>query len=113
WPGLRTHVFGDRPQHVCGSARSSRAQYLNLPTKFCRSQAIRDSSSADVRVLHAPSVVPRAAWATPVIFWAISLQALAAYATLRLISAVVAVCSSTALAIVFWMSLIWLMILPI
>src|SRR5215510_10422153 len=46
-------------------------------------------------------------------FWAISLLPLAASATLRLISPVVAVCSSTALAIVFWMSLIWLMILPI
>ena len=64
-------------------------------------------------MLLAPSVVLRAAWATPVMFWAISLLPLAASATLRLISLVVAVCSSTALAIVFWMSLIWLMILPI
>ena len=54
-----------------------------------------------------------AAWATPVMFWAISLLPLAASAMLRLISSVVAVCSSTALAMVFWMSLIWLMILPI
>src|SRR6516162_9427329 len=46
-------------------------------------------------------------------FWAISLLPRAASATLRLISPVVAVCSSTAPAIVFWMSLIWLMILPI
>ena len=51
-----------------------------------------------------------AAWATPVMFCAISLAPLAASATLRLISLVVAVCSSTALAIVFWMSLIWSMI---
>ena len=64
-------------------------------------------------VLLAPSVVLRAAWATPVMFWAISLLPLAASATLRQISLVVAVCSSTALAMVFWMSLIWLMILPI
>src|SRR6516165_8143447 len=46
-------------------------------------------------------------------FWAISLLPLAASPTLRLISPVVAVCSSTALAMVFWISLIWLMILPI
>ena len=55
----------------------------------------------------------RAAWATPVMFWAISVLPRAASATLRLISLVVAVCSSTALAMVFWMSLIWLMIVPI
>ena len=42
-------------------------------------------------------------------FWAISPLPLAASATLRLISLVVAVCSSTALAIVLEMSLIWLM----
>src|SRR5262249_29344893 len=46
-------------------------------------------------------------------FWAISLLPWAASATFRLISPVVAVRSSTALAIVFWMSLIWLMIFPI
>ena len=49
----------------------------------------------------APSVVPRAAVATTVMFWAISVLPLAASVTLRLISPVVAVCSSTALAIVF------------
>jgi hypothetical protein len=43
----------------------------------------------------------RAAWATPVMFWAISLLPLAASPTLRPISLVVAVCSSTAPAIVF------------
>jgi hypothetical protein len=86
---------------------------LNCDTNFCKSSAILDSSSAELLVLLAPSVVLRAAWATPVMFWAISLLPCAASATLRLISPVVAVCSSTALAIVFWMSLIWLMILPI
>ena len=38
---------------------------------------------------------------------------MAASATFRAISAVVAVCCSTALAIVLWMSLIWPMIVPI
>ena len=52
-------------------------------------------------------------WATDVMFWAISELPLAASVTLRPISLVVAVCSSTALAIVFEMSLIWLMISPI
>jgi hypothetical protein len=74
---------------------------------------MRVSSSADRFVSLAPSVVLRAACATPETFWAISLLPWAASATLRLISPVVAVCSSTAEAMVFWMSLIWLMILPI
>jgi hypothetical protein len=56
-----------------------------------------------------PAEVSFAAWATPVMFWAISELPFAASATLRLISLVVAVCSSTALAMVFWRSLIWLM----
>ena len=51
--------------------------------------------------------------ATAVMFWAISAVPLAASPMLRLISLVVAVCSSTALAMVFEMSLIWLMIVPI
>ena len=86
---------------------------MNCDTRVWRSVAIRDNSSAELRVLLAPSVVPRAACATAVMFWAISLLPRAASPTLRLISPVVAVCSSTAPAIVFWMSLIWLMILPI
>src|SRR4051812_33210199 len=61
-------------------------------------------------VLVAPSLVLRAACATPVMFAAISELPLAASATLRAISLVVAVCSSTALAMVLEMSLIWLMI---
>ena len=56
------------------------AQYLNCDTSFCRSSAILDSSSAELLVLLAPSVVLRAAWATPVMFWAISLLPLAASA---------------------------------
>ena len=54
----------------------------------------------------APPVVLRAASATPVMFLVISELPRAASARLRLISLVVALCSSTALAIVFWMSLI-------
>ena len=50
-----------------------------------------------------------AACATPEMFCAISMLPLAASVTLRPISLVVAVCSSTALAIVFELSLIWLM----
>src|SRR5262249_39087340 len=48
-------------------------QYLNCDTSFCKSSAMRDNSSAELLVLVAPSVVLRAAWATPVMFWAISL----------------------------------------
>src|SRR5262249_50843299 len=92
---------------------STGPQYLNWATNFCRSKAILANSSAELLVLLAPSVVLRAAWATPVMFWAISLLPCAASPTLRLISPVVAVCSSTALAMVFCRSLIWLMILPI
>ena len=51
---------------------------------------MRSSDCADFWVSVAPSVVLRAAWATPVMFWAISLLPLAASATLRLISLVVA-----------------------
>ena len=51
-----------------------------------------------------------AASATPEMFSAISLEPAAASETLRLISAVVEVCCSTALAIVPWKSLICAMI---
>ena len=54
----------------------------------------------------APDDVSCAAWATPVMLAAISLAPVAASVTWRVISFVVAVCSSTAEAIVFWMSLI-------
>src|SRR4051812_30540339 len=53
-----------------------------------------------------PSLVMRAASATPVMFWAISLVPVETSLTLRFISAVVVVCSSTAEAIVVWKSLI-------
>jgi hypothetical protein len=49
-----------------------------------------------------PSLVRRAASATPLMFSAISLVPVAASVTLRFISPVVAVCSSTADAIVVW-----------
>jgi hypothetical protein len=48
----------------------------------------------------------RAACATPEMLAAIAVAPLAASATLRVISLVVAVCSSTPLAIVVWVSLI-------
>ena len=51
-------------------------------------------------------VVSDADRATPVMFSAMSLDPVAASATLRPISFVVAVCSSTAEAIVDWVSLI-------
>jgi len=53
-----------------------------------------------------PSLVRRAASATPVMFWATSPAPVAASLTLRFVSPVVAVCSSTAEAIVVWKSLI-------
>ena len=53
-----------------------------------------------------PSEVEPAAMATPEMFDAISPEPVAASETLRLISLVVAVCSSTAEAMVVWMSLI-------
>ena len=61
-------------------------------------------------------VVSAAERATPVMLVAMSFEPVAASATLRPISLVVAVCSSTALAMVLWMSFTWLMmsrILPV
>src|SRR6516165_11217599 len=66
------------PQHL----------YLNCDTSVCRSHAIRDNSSAAALALLAPSVVLRAACATPLTFCAISVEPLAASVTLRLISPV-------------------------
>jgi len=57
--------------------------------------------------------VSDAVWATPVMVEAISVAPVAASATLRLISLVVAVCSSTAEAMVAWVSLICWMIAEI
>src|SRR3954469_24216876 len=74
------------------------------------SAAIRARSSAAWLVLAAAWVLSLAAWATPEMVWAMSVEPLAASVTLRLISLVVAVCSSTAEAIVVWVSLIWAMI---
>ena len=63
---------------------------------------MRGSSAAAVRVCVTPSVVVAAAVATPAMSAAISPQPVAASLTLRLISAVVAPCSSTADAMVVW-----------
>src|SRR6266700_7014688 len=82
----------------------------NCRTKACKVEASRASSPAALLVYSAPSVVLLAAVATPVMLRAISWLPLATSLTLRLISLVVAVCSSTAVAMVFWMSLIWAMI---
>ncbi len=83
---------------------------MNRPTRARSSAAMRVRSPADLRVSLAPADVSWAALATPVMFSAISPLPLAASDTLRLISFVVAVCSSTAVAMVFWMSLICPMI---
>ena len=53
-------------------------QYLNCDTSFCRSTAIWTARRPSSWCSLAPSVVLRAAWATPVMFWAISLLPLAA-----------------------------------
>ena len=76
-------------------------------TSRCKSVAMRTSDPAASWVLAAPCVVSRAACATAVMFWAISELPWAASAMLRAISLVVAVCSSTAQAMVLWKSLIW------
>lgn len=77
------------------------------------SLAIRDSSSTASRVCDRAWVVESAAVETPVMFVAISVEPPAASCTDRDISLVVAVCSSTALAMVSWKSLIDPMISPI
>ena len=66
---------------------------------------MRDSSSTAVRVWVSACVVDSAAVETPVMLSAIWPEPLAASATERDISVVVAVCSSTALAMVSWKSL--------
>src|SRR3954471_21084067 len=71
------------------------------------SAAIRDSSSTAVRVWVSAWVVASAAVETPVMLFAISPVPPAASLTDRDISCVVAVCSSTALAMVAWRSEIW------
>ena len=67
------------------------------------------SSSAARRVALAPEAVSRVAVATPEMLPAMSELPLATSVTLRAISLVVAVCSSTALAMLFWISWIWVM----
>ncbi|CAB4913557.1 unannotated protein [freshwater metagenome] len=67
-----------------------------------RSPAIRASSSTADRLWPRASVVARAAPETPVMFYSISVVPAAASATDRDISWVVAVCSSTAEAMVSW-----------
>ena len=74
---------------------------------------MRDSSSTAVRVWVSACVVDSAAVETPVMLLAISVVPPAASCTERDISLVVAVCSSTAAAMVPWESLIWPMIAEI
>ena len=62
--------------------------------------AILDRSDAACWEFEAPSVVLLAASATDLMFLAISVLPVAASETLRFISAVVAACSSTALAMI-------------
>src|SRR3989304_3686161 len=69
------------------------------PTMPWSCPAIWPSSSAALLVSLALPAMPRAAWATLVTFWAMSALPLAASALLRAISLVVAVCSSTAPAL--------------
>ena len=76
----------------------------------CSEVAIAFKADAAFCVSTAPLVVFWAAVATPVILRVISVVPLAASDTLRPISLVVAVCSSTAEAMVFETSLIWLII---
>ena len=71
-----------------------------MATVLRRSAAIRDSSSTAVRVWVSACVVDSAAVETPVMLLAISVVPLAASCTDRDISFVVAVCSSTADAMV-------------
>ena len=70
----------------------------------CNWAAASVSERAAVCVCDAPDMVSSAELATPVMLVAISLEPIAASVTLRPISAVVAVCSSTADAITFEIS---------
>lgn len=82
---------------------------LNCPTRLWSCIAISASSLAAFCDSCALDEVPRAASATPSMWCVISLDPLAASLMLRVISLVVALCSSTAVAMVAEMSLIWLM----
>ena len=75
-------------------------------TSCCSALAIRESSDAAFCVLDAPCVVFSAAVATAAMFCEICPDPRAASPTLRATSPAVAVCSSTELASVVWMSLI-------
>ncbi len=86
---------------------------MNFATTVCSRAAIWLSSCDAFCVSLAPCVVFFAATATPPMFLAMSPTPLAASVTLRPISLVVTVCSSTAEAMLLEMSLIWLMIVPI
>ena len=86
---------------------------MNFATAACSRAAISLSCREAVLVSLAPWVVFRAAVATPPMFLAISLTPWAASFTLRPISLVVAVCSSTAEAMLLEISLIWLMMVVI
>ena len=88
-------------------------QNVNFATDACSRAAISLDSKEAVLVSLAPWVVFLAAVATPLMFFAISLTPWAASFTLRPISLVVAVCSSTAEAMLLEMSLIWLMMVLI
>jgi len=82
-------------------------QWRNLATRSWRWVDIRESSSVAVLAWSAPPAVVTAAWdtaATESAIWSVRVEAAV---TLRVISAVVAVCSSTAAAMVAWNPLSW------
>src|SRR4051794_4212316 len=104
WPG---HGHGRHPARGRGQGsgrggRCGRTQYVKRATVVRRSLAIRDSSSTAWRVWLSAWVVEDAAVETPTMLLAISVDPPAASCTDRDISLVVAVCSSTALAMVSW-----------
>src|SRR3954454_14188469 len=118
WADISPTRASDHPLRRSRCARflgeePSELSTVNFDTSFCSCAAIWPSSCAAFCVSAAPVVVLAAALATPPMFLVISPEPLAASETLRLISFVVAVCSSTAVAIVCEISLIWLMMLVI
>lgn len=97
----------------CGVERRNVRAARNRPTSVARSDAIVTSSSIAASVWLIAVVVVSAAAATPEMLLAISPVPVDASPTWRLISCVVAVCSSTAAAIVFWWSFMVVTMSPI
>src|SRR4029453_10873823 len=91
------------PGHLTAAAGTR--QYVNLATSSERSPDIRVSSIVVCCVSSTPLLVTCAESATPVMFVVICWTPREASAMFRLVSPVVAVCSSTAEAIVVWNSL--------